>query len=66
MKRIINRLFGRKYYANIINLRGTGTCEVSCHIYKTKEEADAHRDSLLDNRSYMYVETVTFRSMKGY
>ena len=66
MRKLLIRMFGRKYYANIINLRGTGKCEISCNIFRTKKEAEQHRDSLRDNRSYMYVETITFRSHIGY
>lgn len=66
MKKIINRLFGHKYYANIINRRGTDMIDVSSFIFRTRKEADAHRDSLTNNRSFMYIETVSFRSRRKY
>ena len=59
-------LFGRKYYANIINTNGTAKCEISSFIFHTRAEARRHRDALQYNMSYRYIETVTFRSRKEY
>ncbi len=64
--RIWERLAGHKYYANIINMRGTLTAELSCHIFATKGEADEHRRRLWGNSSYQWIETVTFRSRTRY
>lgn len=66
LNRILDHIFGRKYYANIINTRGTNRCEISCFIFHTKEEAMKHKLSLDANRSFMFVETVSFRSHKQY
>lgn len=66
LNRILDHIFGRKYYANIINTRGTSICEISCFIFHTKEEAMKHKLSLDTNRSFMFVETVSFRSRKQY
>lgn len=59
-------LFGRKYYANIVNTRGTLKCELSSFIFRTKEEADNHRAALDSNLSYRFVETISFRSRREY
>ncbi len=66
LEEIIAFLFGRKYYANVINRKGTDELSLSCFIFKSKEEAMAHKKSLEDNRSFMYIETVSFRSHKDY
>lgn len=66
IKRIIAHILGNKYYANIVNTRGTNRCEISCFIFRTKQEAEAHRQSLDANRSFMFVETISFRSRKQY
>ena len=63
---ILNYLFGTKYYANIINTIGTDKCEISCFIFRTKEDAHIHRDSLAGNKSFLYVETISFRSHYQY
>ena len=63
---ILAFILGRKYYANIIHTRGTAKCEVSSFIFLSKDDADAHRESLDDNRSYKFVETVSFRSRRDY
>lgn len=63
---ITNFLFGNKYYANIINTRGTGKCELSCFIFHTRQEAKEHERGLAMNRSYMFIETISFRSRKDY
>lgn len=65
-KTIIEAIFGRRYWANIINTRGTGKCEISCFIFRSRDEARRHQYGLETNRSYMWVETVTFRSRKDY
>ena len=66
LNRILNHIFGRKYYANIINTRGTSICEISCVIFLDREEADEHRHSLDTNLSFMHVETISFRSRNEY
>lgn len=63
---ILAFILGRKYYANIINTRGTDKCELSCFIFHSKEEAEAHRLNLETTMSYFYIETVSFRSRKEY
>lgn len=37
-------LFGRRYYANIINTKGTNRCEISCHIFRSRQDANRHRE----------------------
>lgn len=66
IKRILAHILGNKYYANIINTRGTNRCEISCFIFRTREEAMKHKFSLDANRSFMFVETISFRSHKRY
>lgn len=66
LEEIIAFVFGRKYYANIINVRGTNDCEICSHIFRTKEEADRHIETLNSTLSYTYLETVAFRSRNVY
>lgn len=63
---IVAFILGRKYYANIIHTRGINKCEVSSFIFRSKQEAKAHRNDLESNLSYMFVETVSFRSRHDY
>ena len=66
INRILTHIFGFKYYANIINTRGTSKCEISCFIFHSKEEALKHKLTLDTTRSFMFIETVSFRSRKKY
>jgi hypothetical protein len=66
LKEIIAFIFGRKYYANIINTRGTSKCEICSYIFCTKEEAEKHRVEVDGTMSYSYIETLSFRSRKLY
>ena len=66
LKEIIAFLFGRKYYANIVGTKGTDKTELCSYIFRTKEEANRHRDSLLTTLSVQYIETISFRSRKEY
>ncbi len=66
LKEIIAFIFGRKYYANIINTRGTSKCEICSFIFHTKEEAAKHRETIKGTMSYEYIETVSFRSRREY
>lgn len=61
---IIAMILGQQYWANIINTRGTAKCEISCFIFDTREKADEHARSLDDNRSFGFVETISFRSKR--
>lgn len=63
---IVAFLLGRRYYANIINTKGTNRCEISCYIFRSKEDADRHRDELQANMSFKFIETVSFRSRHDY
>lgn len=63
---IIAFIFGHKYYANIINTRGTNKLEISSYIFRTREEALAHKQRIEETRSFLYVETISFRSHKDY
>ncbi len=66
LKEIIAFLFGRKYYANIINTRGTAKCEICSFIFTTKEAAEEHRRTIGGTMSFSYIETISFRSRKDY
>lgn len=63
---IVALILGHKYYANIVNTRGTDKCEIASFIFCTREDALRHRRQLDTTRSYLYVETVSFRSRKLY
>lgn len=66
LQAIVAFIFGHKYYANIVNTRGTDRFEIASFIFLTKEDAIKHRRSLDTTRSYQYVETVSFRSRMVY
>ena len=59
-------LLGKKYYANIINTRGTTCTEISSFIFCTRQEAEKHRQDLSTTMSYQWVETISFRSRNEY
>ena len=59
-------LFGRKYWCNIVNTRGTEKCEMSSFIFGSKAESEKHKERLYANASFMYMETISFRSRKEY
>ena len=63
---IIAHILGNKYYANIINTKGTDKCEISSFIHRTKEAAEQHRREIETTRSFLYIETISFRSRKNY
>lgn len=66
LTKILDRLFGKKYYANIINRRGTTSLEMSSFIFGSRQEAEKHRISLEMNLSFQWVETISFRSREEY
>lgn len=66
LKEINAFLFGRKYYANIINTKGTDKTDLCSFIFRTKEEAQKHRQTLDSTLAFRYIETVSFRSRKEY
>ena len=66
LSKILDFIFGRKYYATIMNTRGTAKCDINSSIFLTKEAAEAHRQRLDSTPSYMWVETISFRSYKDY
>ena len=59
---LTRHLLGRKYYANIVVSAGSFDYGISNYIFRTKEEADRHKQTLENNRSFDYVETISFRS----
>jgi len=66
INKIIEFFLGRKYYANIYNTRGTNRCDISSYIFADKETADIFRARLDGNTSYLFIETISFRSRNKY
>ena len=66
LKEVIAFLFGRKYYANIVAIKGTDKTEICSYIFTSKEDADKHRDGLQTTLSFVFIETISFRSRKEY
>jgi len=66
LQAIVAFIYGNRYYANIVNTRGTAKFEVASFIFNTREEAESHRQTLETTRSYQFVETISFRSRKIY
>lgn len=66
LEAIIAHIFGHKYYANIVNRVGTPTTEVSSFIHHSRAEAEAHRREIESTRSFLWIETISFRSRKNY
>ncbi len=66
IQEIINFLFGKKYYANIVNVVGTTQNDICSYIFKTKWEASKHRSELTKTKTFIFVETVSFRSHIDY
>lgn len=66
IEKIIEFLFGHKYYANIVNTRGTSAIELCSYIFYTKEQAEKHRIGVESTISFCFIETVSFRSRKDY
>ena len=63
---IVEFLLGKKYYANIINTRGTDRTEISSFIFCTRQEAETHKQELSTTISYQWIETISFRSRNEY
>lgn len=66
LTKIIDFIFGKKYYATIINTRGTDRCEICSFIHRSKADAKAHSRSVEATMSFLYIETISFRSRKQY
>ncbi len=66
LKEILAFLFGRKYYANIISTRGTSKCEICSYIFTSKKAAARHRQQIDSTMSFMFIETISFRSRREY
>ena len=66
LQAIIAHIFGHKYYVNIINTKGTDRCETTSYIHPTRESAEKHRREIESTSSFLWIETVSFRSRKVY
>ncbi len=62
LKEIVAFLFGRKYYANVIITKGTTKQEITSFIFSSKAAADRHRQEIGCTMSYIFLETISFRS----
>lgn len=62
VRRITERLFGRKYYAVIIGEAGSDRYDLASQIHPTRCSAMAHRRRIEQTRAYMYVTTISFRT----
>lgn len=66
LEKIRDFIFGHKYYVNIINRRGTDIDEVSSFIFWDKKAANKHKVEIANTSSFIWIETVSFRSRCGY
>lgn len=66
LQSIVAFIFGHKYYTNIYNTIGTMRCDISGFIFPTKAEAEEHRRQMESNRSFKFVEMISFRSRNVY
>lgn len=63
---IMDFLFGRRYWANIVRTNGTAEADLCSFIFRSRKEADRHREQIDTTLSYTWVETICFRSRKEY
>ena len=67
LQRIVAFIFGHKYNANIVQIKGQGgAVELTSFIHPTKDDANRHIRDIMETLSYYYVETVSFRSRETY
>ena len=66
LQAIVAFVCGQKYYVNIVNRRGTNICEISSYIFSTKEQAEQHRRQVEATTTFLFIQTVTFRSRHTY
>lgn len=60
---ILAFLFGRKYWLNVIQTRGTTNQEFTSFIFTSKKAAHEHRDMLKnESTTFRYIETLSVRS----
>ena len=63
---IIDRIFGRKYYAVIIGRQGSGIYEIASTIHRSRHSADTHRQQIQLTRTFIYIQTISFRSRNDF
>lgn len=66
IKSIVELILGKKYYANVINVKGTNDIELTSFIHRDKESALKHKRDIESTHSFMWVEMISFRSRKEY
>jgi hypothetical protein len=66
IKKLIEKLFGHKYYGAVLNKKGTNNFGLSCFIFYTKKELEEYIISSSTIASYIFVESFSFRSKSGY
>ncbi len=66
LRKLYHRIFGYRYYAVIIGTQGAGIYEVASQIHRTKKSAEEHRMRIVNTLTYVYIETIKFRSRNDY
>lgn len=64
IRRILNTLLGKKYYVNMMQNNFNHQHLLCSKIFATRGEAEEHRRSLADNRTYSFARTITLRSRR--
>ena len=68
MKRLFEEItdfvLGTRYYAVIIGERGSDRYDLASQIHSTLASAEAHRRRISETRTYIYIETIRFRSRR--
>lgn len=66
LRKLYHRICGYRYYAVIIGTQGAGIYEVASQIHRTKKSAEEHRMRIVNTLTYVYIETIKFRSRNDY
>ena len=66
IKNLYHRIFGYRYYAIIIGTQGSGIYEVASQIHRTKKSAEEHKQRIYGTHTYVYIETIKFRSKNDF
>lgn len=64
MRTLFQKIFGKRYYANIILVVGTDRFEICNRIFSSREQAEKHRETLSNTLSYQWITTISFRSRR--
>lgn len=66
IQKIVDSIFGRKFYVCVVGMVGSGEYFVNSTIYRSLDDVERYKESLKNNSSFDFISCHSFRSHNNF